>query len=241
MDHELSLFPSEMELPRNRTKAPLSATIDTVQALEHNVQFLKARSHVGHASSEGDRNTRVVSADEATTLPVAAIIVAAMLLAFAGARFLPAASHAPLEQAELPPVPTAPVPTAPVPTAPAPTAPALKIAEPAVAPLAAQRVSPPEAGVPKAQAASTNATSRTNRFKGLLVVNSVPPGATVLINQRPAGITPLRVTDFPAGSHAIWVEREGYERWTAGILVQANKTTHVQPVLLSKPQAANTK
>ena len=250
MDHELlSLFPSETEPPVDReqvraasaasgngTKARLRPSIDTIQALEQNVQFLKARSHVAHALSEGYRNTRFVNADEATTSPVrhagrvgptptqaamAALLVAAML-AFAGATFLPAADHTPVKQAELlPPL----------------TAPALKIAESAVA----QRISPPEVGVRTAQVTSRNTSTQKMFFKGHLVVDSVPTGATVLINQRPAGTTPLHITDYPAGSYAVWVEREGYERWTAGVLVQADKTTRIRPLLLSKPdrQSAN--
>jgi hypothetical protein len=273
MDHELlSLFPSETEPPVDReqvraaaassgngTKARLRPAIDTIQALEQNVQFLKARSHVAHALSEGYRNTRFVNADEATSSHVrhagrvrptptqgamAALLVAAMLLAFAGARFLPAADHTPVKQAEL---------------LPALTAPAWKIAESAVAqrisppevgvrtaqatsePAVAQRISPPEVSARTAQATSINTSTQKVLFKGHLVVDSVPTGATVLINQRPAGTTPLRVTDYPAGSYAVWVEREGYERWTAGVLVQADKTTRIRPVLLSKPdrQSAN--
>jgi len=251
MDHELlSLFPSETEPPVDReqvraasaspgngTKARLRPAIDTIQALEQNVQFLKARSHVAHALSEGYRNTRFVNEDEATSSPVryagrvgptqtqgamAALLVATMLVTFAGARFLPAADDTPVKQAELlPPL----------------TAPALKIAESAVA----QRISPPEVGVRTAQVTSRNTSTQKMFFKGHLVVDSVPTGATVLINQRPAGTTPLHVTDYPAGSYAVWVEREGYERWTAGVLVQADKTTRIRPMLLSKPdrQSAN--
>ena len=284
MDHELlSLFPSETEPPvereqvraaaassSNGAKARLRPPIDTTRALEQNVQFLKARSHVAHALSEGYKNTRFGNADEATTSPerhagrvgptptqeAMALLLVASLLAFAGARFLPAADRTPVKQAELPPALTAPA----LKIAPAlKTAPALKIVEPAVAqrisppevamrttqatsePAVAQRISPPEVGAPTAQATSKNASTQKVFFKGHLVIDSVPTGATVLINQRPAGTTPLHVTEHPTGSYAVWIEREGYQRWTAGVLVQADKTTRIRPVLLSKPdrQSAN--
>jgi hypothetical protein len=64
-------------------------------------------------------------------------------------------------------------------------------------------------------------------FKGRLIVESEPSGATVLINQRPVGVTPLELPRYPASSYAIWVQHEGYERWTAGLLVPANKVTRV--------------
>ena len=273
MDRELlSFFPSETEPPvepeqvraapassSRSTKARLRPPIDTTQALEQNVQFLKARSHVAHALSEGYRNTRFGNADEATTSlerhasrvrptpaqEAMALLLVAALLAFAGAQFLPAADRTPVKQAEL---------------LPAVTAPALKIAAPAVAqrsspppevgartaqapsePAVAQRISPPEVGAPATQATSKNAATQKASFKGHLVVDSVPAGATVLINQRPAGTTPLHVTDYPAGSYAVWIERDGYQRWTAGVLVQADKTTRIRPALLSKPdrQSAN--
>ena len=73
-------------------------------------------------------------------------------------------------------------------------------------------------------------------FNGTLIVESVPAGATVLINQRPAGVTPLRLPNYPAGSYAVWVEREGFQRWTAGVRVPADTTTLVNPILRSLDQ-----
>ena len=222
------------------------------------MQFLKARSHVAHALSEGYRNTRFVNADEATSSPVrytgrvgptqteamAALLVAAMLLTFAGARFLPAADDTPVKQAEL---------------LPALTAPAWKIAESAVA----QRISPPEVGVRTAQATfqacrrSTHFTAgserpdcpgtqetRLLRKCSLKVTWSLilcRRAQRVLINQRPAGQRHCTSQTIRRGRTLYGSNAKGYKRWTAGVLVQADKTTRIRPVLLSKPdrQSAN--
>ena len=68
-------------------------------------------------------------------------------------------------------------------------------------------------------------------YRGTLIVDSVPRGATVLINQRRAGTTPLRVQNHAAGSHAVWVELNGFQRWTSGVHVAADTTTRVSPTL----------
>jgi PEGA domain len=67
-------------------------------------------------------------------------------------------------------------------------------------------------------------------FSGLLGVESAPSGARVFVNQRLAGITPLRVR-LPATSYAIWVEHDGYQRWTAGVAIPADRLTRVRAEL----------
>ncbi len=66
------------------------------------------------------------------------------------------------------------------------------------------------------------------RFRGRLIVDSEPRGATVLINQEKAGVTPLDLSRYPAASYAVWVEHPGYRRWSAGVLVPANRVTRVK-------------
>jgi PEGA domain-containing protein len=65
-------------------------------------------------------------------------------------------------------------------------------------------------------------------FIGDLAIDSDPPGASVLIDHRPAGQTPLHVSRLRAGSHVVAVERGGYERWTAAVSVVADTTTRVR-------------
>jgi hypothetical protein len=64
-----------------------------------------------------------------------------------------------------------------------------------------------------------------------LLVQSDPAGATVYVDQRRVGQTPLEIPKLRAGSHAVWVESEGYVRWTAGVLVRYDSVTKVQPKL----------
>ena len=95
-----------------------------------------------------------------------------------------------------------------------------------VAPMTARRASSP----PVRQRVATNGGSQPRaqgKFKGSLVIDSVPQGATVLINQSRVGVTPMRLDDYPAGSYALWVQRDGYERWTTAVLVPADRVTQV--------------
>jgi hypothetical protein len=65
------------------------------------------------------------------------------------------------------------------------------------------------------------------QFTGDLAIESVPTGAAVFLNQRLVGETPLQLTPLRAGSHAIRIEHEGYERWTTSVIVPAGKQTHL--------------
>jgi hypothetical protein len=82
-----------------------------------------------------------------------------------------------------------------------------------------------------ASAASRRAASasspRTRAYRGRLIIDSTPQGATVFINQRQVGVTPLELPRHPSGSHAVWVQRDGFQRWTAGVLVPADRITRV--------------
>jgi hypothetical protein len=64
-------------------------------------------------------------------------------------------------------------------------------------------------------------------FVGTLLVESEPEGASVFINQERVGETPLRLPELRAGSRVVWVESNGYQRWSAGVLVPANKITTI--------------
>ncbi|PYR26106.1 MAG: PEGA domain-containing protein, partial [Acidobacteria bacterium] len=58
-------------------------------------------------------------------------------------------------------------------------------------------------------------------FVGALTVDSRPQGATVFIDGKLAGATPLSVPAVPAGDHAVRLEREGYRRWTSSVRIVA--------------------
>ncbi len=62
---------------------------------------------------------------------------------------------------------------------------------------------------------------------GGLVIESRPQGAAVIIDGRPAGRTPLTLTDVVAGTHAVRIERDGYRIWTAGVDIAAGEQHRV--------------
>jgi serine/threonine-protein kinase len=65
------------------------------------------------------------------------------------------------------------------------------------------------------------------RENGVLVVDSRPSGARVLIDGKLAGETPLVVSDVAAGVHAISIELAGYNRWTTSIRVVPGQKNRV--------------
>ncbi len=54
----------------------------------------------------------------------------------------------------------------------------------------------------------------------------------MFINQRRVGETPLRFMRVSAGSHVVWVERQGYERWSSSVLVPDGQQIRVRATLL---------
>ena len=113
-----------------------------------------------------------------------------------------------------------------------PTA-AAALRPPALAPIAPARRASVRAAGPRAAANGRAASPAPHRFTGSLIVNSEPQGGTVFINQSRVGVTPLRLDDYPAGSYALWIQHEGYQRWTASVMVPANRVTRVTPKLVA--------
>lgn len=62
---------------------------------------------------------------------------------------------------------------------------------------------------------------------GPLTVESRPSGASVFIDGKLVGTTPLNLSTVPAGDHTVWLERDGYRRWTSSVRVASgqNKVT----------------
>jgi hypothetical protein len=71
----------------------------------------------------------------------------------------------------------------------------------------------------------------TSQFVGALAVESSPPGAAVYINRQRVGVTPIEVQGLQSGSRVIWIERDGYRRWTAAVDVPADRLTRVSAKL----------
>jgi hypothetical protein len=87
------------------------------------------------------------------------------------------------------------------------------------------------AALPARQAPVVEPLVQSLPFLGSLSVASEPPGATVFINGQLVGVTPLDLTDRRAGSLALQITRDGFERWTAAIQVPAGRITRVNATL----------
>jgi hypothetical protein len=63
-------------------------------------------------------------------------------------------------------------------------------------------------------------------YVGTLSIDAAP-GGEVFINRKAAGKTPLRVTNLKAGSHLVWIERDGYRRFTRVVHVPADRVSRL--------------
>jgi ElaB/YqjD/DUF883 family membrane-anchored ribosome-binding protein len=88
-----------------------------------------------------------------------------------------------------------------------------------------ERVSTPQRPSPDRSPAPI--AGRPQTFVGTLSITSVPTGASVSINGKPAGVTPLRLPRQRAGSMAVQIARDGFERWSAAVRVPADRLTEV--------------
>jgi len=64
-------------------------------------------------------------------------------------------------------------------------------------------------------------------YKGTLTVKADRPGARVFVNRQDVGTAPVRVGNLRAGAHLVWVESDGYRRWTRVVTVPAETVTRV--------------
>ena len=108
--------------------------------------------------------------------------------------------------------------------APSATLPAARTATPTTQPPAAQ----PAAGTSPAPRATTTAgSSAAVAATGVLVVRSTPRGASVAINGRARGATPLRVRNLAPGRYAVRVSRRGYTTEEREVVVSAERPSTV--------------
>ena len=68
------------------------------------------------------------------------------------------------------------------------------------------------------------------RYVGTLSIDA-DPGGDVFVDRKPAGHTPLRLPNLRAGSHLIWIERDGYRRFTRVVQVPSDRVTRVSAEL----------
>jgi hypothetical protein len=82
----------------------------------------------------------------------------------------------------------------------------------------------------------TPTTRRATTFVGTLSIRSTPDKAEVHIDRELVGETPLVLRRLRAGSHAIRIDHEGYQRWTAGVNVPAEEVTRITVTLQAEPR-----
>lgn len=146
-----------------------------------------------------------------------------LLVATVGVAIWGVASVVPIEMPEPPPVdsiqeqPRETESSVAPPVAPAPTA---DLPVPAVELQAATLV----ARVPRPAPPVVNREPTT--YFGTLSIDASPAGE-VFINRRSAGRTPVLAENLRAGSHLIWIEREGYRRWTRVVAVAADRVNRI--------------
>jgi hypothetical protein len=69
----------------------------------------------------------------------------------------------------------------------------------------------------------------------LLYVDSRPRGATVLLDGKSVGQTPVSVPEVPIGTHIVRLELTGKRPWTVATTVIAGKRTSVTGSLEDQP------
>jgi hypothetical protein len=117
------------------------------------------------------------------------------------------------------------------------TLPAIEASRPVpTAPIRATRKVVPPRTSGLRQSRPVQQPAEPSEFLGSLSVVSEPSGATVSINGQRVGVTPLKLPDRPAGSLALQITSERFERWTAAINVPAGRVTNVNVTLRPLPE-----
>jgi len=74
------------------------------------------------------------------------------------------------------------------------------------------------------------------RFVGDLSITSTPQGARVVVNGQAVGVTPLILREQRAGSVAVQIASEGFERWSASVQIPAGQVTNIVATLRASRQ-----
>jgi hypothetical protein len=72
------------------------------------------------------------------------------------------------------------------------------------------------------------------KIVGALLVNTDPPGATILIDGNPVGVSPYEGKVIPLGTHRVKITKEDYETWEREVVVEAGKGVEVFAALREK-------
>ena len=189
----------------------LKSEVTTLVGAVGDIRKLIDKRRVAPAPAPRPRASRPASAIAGLLIGVTAAIFGWMWMSRDDMTIAaPVASAAPVAEAAAIPAAT-PVEAAPVETKPVETA----------KPLQARRV---------AKVSTAPQPLEATRYVGTLSIDS-SPGGEVFLNRKSAGHTPLRLTNLRAGSHLIWIEREGYRRWTGVVQVPADRVSRLSAEL----------
>lgn len=73
----------------------------------------------------------------------------------------------------------------------------------------------------------TGRTSDPRQLAGALMVDSRPSGASVFVDDRLVGTTPLLLDPLDVGEHRVRIEGDGYRRWTSSVRIVAGERQRV--------------
>jgi len=93
--------------------------------------------------------------------------------------------------------------------------------------VALTRARGPEARGTQAVAPAPATPDTAGRLAGVLRVESRPPGASVYLDGKLVGTTPVSLPVVPAGEHAIRLERDGYRPWSSSVRIVASEQNRV--------------
>jgi|GEM_PF-1882232 hypothetical protein len=68
--------------------------------------------------------------------------------------------------------------------------------------------------------------------KGAVSVSSIPSGATIILDNRSIGISPVTVSDIAVGDHRVVLQMEGYQDYSTSIFITAGTNGTVSATLL---------
>jgi serine/threonine protein kinase len=85
------------------------------------------------------------------------------------------------------------------------------------------------------QPATPTRRAATQSFVGSVLVESRPSGATVFLDGKNIGVTPLSVPDVPVGSHVVRLELAGHQRWSTSTRVVSGERVRVAASLEEVP------
>ena len=66
---------------------------------------------------------------------------------------------------------------------------------------------------------------------GILTVDSSPGTSVVTLDNGTAGVTPVRISGIPPGSHTLVVSHEGYSPYATDFVISAGESREISPVL----------